>query len=113
MQGLSVFDGTDPFGPWVLVVNDHAAADTGVIRDFRLYITRSSGGPTCYVNCDGSTAAPCLNVNDFVCFNTQYAAGSSYANCDASTLPPVLNVNDFVCFNTRFAAGCVNPCVGP
>jgi hypothetical protein len=29
-----------------------------------------------------------------------------YANCDASTIAPVLNVNDFVCFLNRFAAGC-------
>jgi hypothetical protein len=61
---------------------------------------------TCYANCDGSTAAPVLNVNDFVCFNNRFAAGDSYANCDGSTSAPVLNVNDFVCFNNRFAAGC-------
>jgi hypothetical protein len=65
---------------------------------------------SCYVNCDNSTLAPCLNVNDYVCFNSAYAAGSAYANCDASTLPPILNVNDFVCFNTKFAAGCTLPC---
>jgi len=29
----------------------------------------------CYANCDGSTTAPILNVNDYVCFNTAYAAG--------------------------------------
>jgi hypothetical protein len=29
-----------------------------------------------------------------------------YPNCDNSTLAPVLNVNDFVCFNNRFASGC-------
>jgi hypothetical protein len=61
---------------------------------------------TCYANCDGSTASPVLNVNDFVCFNNRFAAGDSYANCDGSTSAPVLNVNDFVCFNNRFAAGC-------
>jgi hypothetical protein len=60
----------------------------------------------CYANCDGSTSSPVLNVNDFVCFQARFAAGSSYANCDGSTTPPVLNVNDFVCFQTRFAAGC-------
>ena len=60
----------------------------------------------CYPNCDGSTAAPVLNVNDFICFQSRFAAGDSYANCDGSTIPPVLNVNDFVCFQTRFAAGC-------
>ena len=30
---------------------------------------------TCYANCDGSTNAPVLNVNDFVCFNNRFAAG--------------------------------------
>jgi hypothetical protein len=29
----------------------------------------------CYANCDGSTAAPILNVNDFICFQAQFAAG--------------------------------------
>jgi probable HAF family extracellular repeat protein len=29
-----------------------------------------------------------------------------YANCDGSTAAPVLNVNDFVCFQARFAGGC-------
>lgn len=29
-----------------------------------------------------------------------------YANCDGSTTTPVLNVNDFICFQSRFAAGC-------
>jgi hypothetical protein len=60
----------------------------------------------CYANCDGSTAAPTLNVNDFVCFQTLFAAGSMHANCDGSTATPVLNVNDFVCFLGRYAAGC-------
>jgi hypothetical protein len=60
----------------------------------------------CYANCDGSTGAPVLNVNDFVCFQGRFAAGDTYANCDGSTAPPVLNVNDFICFQSRFAAGC-------
>jgi hypothetical protein len=60
----------------------------------------------CYANCDGSTSAPVLNVNDFVCFGTRFAAGDSYANCDGSAEPPVLNVNDYVCFLARFADGC-------
>jgi hypothetical protein len=60
----------------------------------------------CYANCDGSTLAPLLNVNDFICFNNLYATGSSLANCDGSTLAPILNVNDFTCFLNKFAAGC-------
>ena len=33
-------------------------------------------------------------------------AGNSYANCDNSTVQPVLNVSDFICFQSQFAAGC-------
>ncbi len=68
---------------------------------------------TCYANCDASTIAPCLNVNDFICFNNKFAAGSSSANCDGSTIAPTLNVNDFICFNNKFAAGCASPCAAP
>ncbi|MEX2219269.1 MAG: immunoglobulin domain-containing protein [Phycisphaerales bacterium] len=60
----------------------------------------------CYPNCDGSTFPPVVNVADFACFLTRYAAGEPYANCDGSTTEPVLNVADFGCFLTRFAAGC-------
>jgi hypothetical protein len=60
----------------------------------------------CYANCDGSSTAPILNVNDFICFNNLFAAGSSLANCDGSTTAPVLNVNDFSCFLNAYAVGC-------
>jgi hypothetical protein len=60
----------------------------------------------CYANCDGSSTAPILNVNDFVCFNNLYASGSSNANCDGSTAAPTLNVNDFICFQNKYAQGC-------
>jgi hypothetical protein len=62
--------------------------------------------PECYANCDGSTQPPILNVSDFVCFQSAFAAGSPYANCDQSTGTPALNVLDFVCFIQQFAAGC-------
>jgi hypothetical protein len=29
-----------------------------------------------------------------------------YANCDGSTSAPILNVDDFTCFINEFAAGC-------
>lgn len=60
----------------------------------------------CYANCDGSAAAPALNINDFVCFQTRYARGDPYANCDRSNTPPLLNINDYLCFMTKFAKGC-------
>ncbi|MBL9031130.1 MAG: hypothetical protein JNM80_05425 [Phycisphaerae bacterium] len=61
---------------------------------------------SCYANCDQSTIAPVLNVNDFTCFLNRFAANDPYANCDGSTTPPILNVNDFTCFLNKFAAGC-------
>jgi hypothetical protein len=69
----------------------------------------------CYANCDGSTTAPVLNVDDFSCFINEYATAQAlpdeqqiphYANCDRSTTPPVLNVDDFICFINEFAQGC-------
>lgn len=63
-------------------------------------------GQSCYANCDGSTTAPTLNVQDFACFLNAFASGASYANCDNSTAAPVLNVQDFACFLNSFAAGC-------
>jgi hypothetical protein len=62
--------------------------------------------PVCYANCDNSTTAPVLNVQDFSCFLNQFASGDTYANCDLSTTDPVLNVQDFSCFLNAFAAGC-------
>jgi hypothetical protein len=63
-------------------------------------------GESCYANCDESTVAPILNVNDFICFSNRFAADDPYANCDASTVVPVLNVNDFTCFLNKYATGC-------
>lgn len=60
----------------------------------------------CYANCDCSPSPSTLNVGDFICFESKFAAGDSYANCDGSTFPPVLNVNDFLCFQRSFANGC-------
>ena len=62
----------------------------------------------CRPNCDNSTVAPFLNINDFLCFQSRFASGDSYANCDGSPLPPVLTINDFVCFQAAFAAGAPN-----
>jgi len=88
----------------------HFGAAVGLDNDQAFYdnVTISiRGGPTpCYANCDNSTIAPILNVSDFICFQTKYAAGDPYANCDGSTIPPVLNVSDFICYQTKYAAGC-------
>jgi hypothetical protein len=60
----------------------------------------------CIPNCDRSTIPPCLNINDFACFLSQYATGTNYANCDNSTIMPILNVFDFTCYMGKFASGC-------
>jgi hypothetical protein len=65
--------------------------------------------PSCYPNCDGSTSVPFLNVADFTCFLSKFAAQLPYANCDGSTTAPMLNVADFTCFLTKFAVGCSAP----
>jgi hypothetical protein len=52
---------------------------------------------------------PFLNVADFSCFLSKFAAAEPYANCDGSTIPPVHNVADFSCFLGKFAAGCSAP----
>jgi hypothetical protein len=70
-----------------------------------LLISVESSQP-CYANCDGSSVAPILNVNDFTCFLNKFAAGDSAANCDGSSTAPILNVNDFTCFLNKFAVGC-------
>ncbi|MFN0131620.1 MAG: hypothetical protein ACKVW3_03660 [Phycisphaerales bacterium] len=90
---------------WIANDNPNDSVTEGGVDRFRI-VGFTCGTATCYANCDGSTSAPILNVNDFVCFQNLFAAGSSLANCDGSTIPPVLNVNDFVCFQNAFSAGC-------
>jgi hypothetical protein len=67
---------------------------------------QGAGQAACYANCDGSTTQPVLTVNDFICFQSRFAAGDPYANCDGSTSTPTLTVNDFICFQAAFASGC-------
>jgi predicted outer membrane repeat protein len=87
-------------------VDDPATPDTGLgppVVDIGAYEFQVAA---CYANCDGSAVPPLLNVADFICFQTRFAAADPYANCDGSAVPPVLNVADFICFMGRFAAGC-------
>ena len=93
-------------GQWTIRVRGAAVAQG--TQGFAVVATGSvsTSAGACYANCDGSSTAPVLNVNDFICFQQLYAAGDSYANCDNSTVAPVLNVNDFICFQQQFAAGC-------
>jgi len=104
---LAAFAGENSAGTWRLVAQDCGPGDIGNIEYWVLSLRRP--GVTCYPNCDHSTQNPFLNVQDFSCFLTKYAAGDSYANCDNSTQQPVLNVQDFSCFLTKYAAGCSAP----
>ena len=89
---------------WTLSDNPNNSVAEGGLDQFILTGVTCPGG--CYANCDGSTGQPLLNVNDFVCFQNLFAAGSPSANCDGSTTQPVLNVNDFICFQNAYSAGC-------
>jgi hypothetical protein len=93
-------------GGFAMVAYGWGSSGSIDIAAARLNGDGTQGNPPCYANCDASTQAPVLNVGDFSCFLTKYAAGDSYANCDNSTQAPVLNVNDFSCFLTKYAAGC-------
>jgi hypothetical protein len=103
---LSLFSALERTAPW--------GGNTNV-RVFGGRIYYNLGTTGCYANCDGSTTAPVLNVDDFTCFVNEFASAQSlpvaqqvvsYANCDNSTVTPVLNVDDFTCFINQFAQGC-------
>jgi len=55
---------------------------------------------TCFPDCDASGT---LGIDDFICFQTQFALGDPGADCDASG---TLGIDDFICFQTLFALGC-------
>jgi len=55
---------------------------------------------SCYADCDASGQ---LNIDDFICFQTNFVLGEASADCDASGQ---LNIDDFICFQTLFVLGC-------
>jgi hypothetical protein len=87
----------------LLSMAGHDAIDFIRLDDVTLF---DAAATVCYANCDGSTTPPVLNIADFVCFQSLFAAGDPRANCDGSTAAPILNVADFVCFQAAFASGC-------
>jgi hypothetical protein len=97
VETLTVFDGELIAGGWF---TGAAGQGAGFIAAWR-----GCTAP-CYANCDDSTIEPILNVADFSCFLSRFAAQDPYANCDQSTLEPTLNIADFSCFLQKFAAGC-------
>jgi len=100
LQSLTTFPATSGVHYKIRVGGYNAAVGTGTIT------LSCDGQAVCYANCDGTTIPPVLNVSDFICFQTKYAANDPYANCDNSTIPPILNVSDFICFQAKYAAGC-------
>ncbi len=102
--GVCLSDG-DPYVGGELGINDPSGSyGTPFDAVFRTWVSASSSH--CYANCDESTTAPILNVQDFTCFLQEFAQGDDYANCDGSTGIPRLNVQDFTCFLQKFAQGC-------
>jgi uncharacterized membrane protein len=105
---------------WLLSEARAISADGRVVAGTGSYHGQHHGwvailSPGCYANCDASTTPPILNIEDFTCFISDFAAASQlphnqqlnhYANCDHSNTAPVLNVEDFACFINKFAAGC-------
>jgi hypothetical protein len=99
VSGLTPFH--DPRGPALLITGlpSSTTAGAGNVSGGALWV----GCPNCYNNCDTSSAAPKLNVNDFMCFINAYARRDPYANCNVDA---VINIADFQCFMTKFATGC-------
>ncbi len=54
----------------------------------------------CYADCDEDGV---LTINDFICFQTNFAIDSLTADCDFDGLR---TIDDFICFQTLFAIGC-------
>jgi uncharacterized membrane protein len=66
----------------------------------QMWLATIPAATACYADCDGSGS---LTIDDFICFQTNYALGDLAADCDASGQ---LNIDDFICFQTGFALGC-------
>ncbi len=98
-QTLAMASCNDPRGPSRFLAGTFSAAGGGSSPKVAQYV----GCPNCYNNCDLSSAAPRLNVNDFMCFINAYARRDPYANCDLNS---TINAADFICFMNKFAVGC-------
>ncbi len=63
--------------------------------------------PCCHPDCDTSTGPGILDIFDFLCFGSKFAAGEPYAcDFDMSTGPGICDIFDFIAFQNAFAAGC-------
>jgi hypothetical protein len=62
---------------------------------------------SCYADCDQSSGAGVLDMQDFLCWQDDFVAGNSYAcDCDTSTGMLVCDIFDFLCFQNAFVGGC-------
>jgi hypothetical protein len=104
-KGRLISATTGGAGAVIAAYNVGSGGNTDIAAN-RVNADGTQGTPPCYANCDGSTASPILNVQDFTCFLQRFAAAAPYANCDGSTSSPILNVQDFTCFLQNYAAGC-------
>jgi hypothetical protein len=59
-----------------------------------------AGQTGCVADCDGTGT---LSIDDFICFQTDFALGDLAADCDGTV---TLSIDDFICFQTSFALGC-------
>jgi hypothetical protein len=100
---VEILDGT----PWGVEANAAGwEVYPGLIGFWNYTVVAELPPASCYANCDGSTAAPLLNVHDLLCFLNRFVLGDESANCDGSSLPPTLNILDFQCFLDHFVSGC-------
>jgi hypothetical protein len=96
-------------GPYVQIQNylyDGVHPSSAGGEYFTSVIAQGLNLATCPANCDGTTVAPLLSANDFICFLNHFRAGDIEANCDGSTTPPILTGADFICFLNAFRRGC-------
>jgi serine protease AprX len=83
------------------IVKDGDLSTTALDARYSLVVTGAKeSAASCYADCDASGT---LSIDDFICFQTQYALGDPAADCDQSG---TLNTDDFICFQTSFALGC-------
>jgi hypothetical protein len=84
--------------------NYHYSEDLGVTwanfgSDFPYFLRISATPETCYANCDGSTSAPVLNVNDFTCFLNLYAAADPAASVQVAGSSPGASTRSTCCWS--------------
>jgi len=86
----------DGLTEWVAYSADGSQISLALEEDRRVRLT----AVPCLADCNGDTS---LNVLDFVCFQTKFAAADPEADC---TEDGFFNILDFVCYQAAFVEGC-------